>query len=640
MLSDTERRQLLESWNPPPSPYPETLCAQQLFEAQVGRTPDASALIYEGVSLSYHELNERANQLGHRLQALGVGPDVRVVLSMERSVELLVALLAVLKAGGCYVPVDPGYPPDRIRLMVSEARPKVIVTQQDLEDRFAGAHAQVVVADRGWGEEAVSNPMPDVRNPDRLAYVIFTSGSTGRPKGVAMPHRPLVNLVHWQIGRSGLGPGHRTLQFASVSFDVHFQELFATWGCGGTVVLASEALRRDPATMVERLATWRIHRLFLPYVALQHLADAALERPDLRWELREVVTAGEALVITPQLRGWFERMEGCVLENQYGPSETHVATAFRLQGPPSDWKALPPIGRPVANSVAHVVSPGTREPAPVGVPGELLLGGVCLARGYLDQPEFTRERFIPSPFAEGERLYRTGDLARWLPEGELEFLGRADHQVKIRGFRVELGEVETVLAEAPGVKESVVVAQEQGRTRRLVAYVVSQPGVEWSASDLREFLGTRVPDYMVPSLFVPLAKLPLLPSGKVNRRALPAPEGSQPRNEASFVAPEGDLEQTIAAVWREVLGVDRVGGNDNFFDLGGHSLLVVAVQSRLNAVLKRSVPVVDLFRHPTISSLARALGTGGAGGLELRSIQDRARRQRDALARRKPGSAR
>ena len=487
LLTDAERQLMLVEWNNTAADYPKDLCIGQLFETQAARTPNAVAATFGGEALSYDELNHRANQLAHHLRGFGVGPDTLVAVCMERSLEMAVGVLGVLKAGGAYVPLDPRYPGERLAFMLEDTQAPVLLTQERLVANLPTLPAVVICLDSGWGavaRESGANPSL-LGSSANLAYVIFTSGSTGKPKGVAMPHRPLVNLIAWQVRQSFLLPGQRTLQFTTLSFDVAFQEIFATWCAGGELVLVSEEARRDLTGLPALLASHHISRLFLPFVALQQLAEACCLQETFPSSLKEVVTAGEQLRITPAIAHLFRELPGCALHNHYGPTESHVVTAYSLAGPPSDWPGLPPIGRPIANSRA--LRAGQRlQPVPMNCPGELYLGGDCLARGYLNRPDLTAERFIPSPFHSGERLYRTGDMARWLPRGELEFLGRGDHQVKVRGYRIEPGEVESVLAQHPAVREAVVLAREdRPGDKRLAAYVIPRPGSEASAQELR-----------------------------------------------------------------------------------------------------------------------------------------------------------
>ncbi|WP_146210353.1 non-ribosomal peptide synthetase, partial [Vitiosangium sp. GDMCC 1.1324] len=457
-----------------------------------------------------------------------------------------------------------------------------------------------------------------VSGPEALAYVIYTSGSTGVPKGVAMHHRPLLNLIRWQVERSEAGKG-KTLQFSALSFDVSFQEMFATWGAGGELVVIEEELRLEARGLLEKMESSGVERLFLPFVALQNLAEVAEREGLAPSRLKEVITAGEQLRVTPALRGWMKRLGG-VLENQYGPTETHVATALRLEGEAEKWPELPSIGKPIANTRVYLLD-ANGEPVPVGVAGELYIGGVAVARGYLHREELTREKFLTDGVGgkPGGRLYRTGDWARYLPDGNIEFLGRRDAQVKVRGFRIELAEVEAALARHPAVKDVAVVAREAGSGgKRLVAYVVPQPGQEVEVASLRTFLKERLPEYMVPSAFVSLEAFPLTPSGKVDRKALPVLEVEATRDE--FVAPRTPLEEVVAGIWAPLLGLKRVGARDNFFDLGGHSLLATQVASRLRELLRVDVPVRMLFEVPTVAELAARLSLTQTGTLAPESL--------------------
>ncbi len=613
-LSAAERSQVLQEWNDTAAPWPRASCLHHLFEAQAARTPEAAALVDRtgGARLTYRELGAAADRLARRLRRLGVGPDVPVAVCLRRSPALAVAVLAALKAGGAYVPIDPTYPRERLEMMFAIAGARVLLTEEGLREALPGGGFAVLTLDamgEAPPEEGDAPPAVEIveAGPENLAYVIFTSGSTGVPKGVAMPHRPLVNLMHWQLRNSALAPGAKTLQFASLSFDVSCQELFSTWAAGGTLVLIDEDLRLDVAALLEVLRGLAVERLFLPFVALQQLAETAAERHTFPEALREVVTAGEQLQITQAVAALFTRLPEARLFNQYGPSETHVVTAYALSGAARGWPALPPIGLPVANSLVRLLDAAFGL-VPVGVPGELYLGGDCLARGYLARPDLTAERFVPDPFGRhGERLYRTGDLARWLPDGNLEFLGRSDQQLKIRGFRVEPGEIEAVLAAHPEVREAAVVArQDLGGARRLVAYVAAAGAV--TAGELRARVRERLPEYMVPSVFHFLDALPLTPSGKVNRRALPDLEAPAAAEEAAAAAPRTGLERDLADIWRQLLRAERVGIHDSFFDLGGHSLLAVRLMARIRSQLGRDLPLAAIFRAPTIAQLAAALG--------------------------------
>jgi amino acid adenylation domain-containing protein len=576
-----------------------------------GRGGDGPALIgLDGAETSYAELHARANQLAHWLQRQGVGPDVRVALSLERSTELLVSMLAILEAGGAYVPLDPEYPAERRAFMLADSGAALLLTRPGLA---AEVPAGVRVVDVGGLDVSAESTeaLGGSAGPDNLAYVLYTSGSTGRPKGVAMVRRALDNLIAWQV--SNLPGAWRTLQFTSLNFDVSYQEIFSTWAAGGTVVLISEEDRRDPEALLGVLREREVERLFLPFVALQQLAEAARVETRLPSRLREVITAGEQLRITPALAEMFHRLPGARLHNHYGPTESHVMTFFTLEGDPEQWPALPPIGRPFTGTRAVVLDP-QGGPAPIGVPGELFLGGVCLARCYLNRPDITAERFVPDPLGgEGSRLYRTGDRARLRADGEIEFLGRLDDQVKIRGYRVEPGAIEAVLATHSGVAEAAVAVREVAEgDRRLVAWVV--PHGEKPA-DLRAFLAARLAEYEVPSALVFVDLLPLTPSGKVDRRKLAALAAPEMEDETrQHVAPRTPTEEILTGIWREVLDLPRLGVVDDFFALGGHSLLATRITARVRAAFGVSLPIRDLFEAPTVARLAERIDAAARSG--------------------------
>jgi len=498
----------------------------------------------------------------------------------------------VLKSGAAYVPLDPALPRERLNFMIEDSECALLLTHPLPRcDQFPA-----------------SNPQSEI-HPDNLAYVIYTSGSTGRPKGVAMTHRALNNLIRWQL--VDFPEPIRTLQFASLNFDASFHELFATWCLGGTIVLITNDLRLDANAMLRFLKTQHVERVFLPFVYLQHLAGAYAEQP-LPLHLREVQTAGEQLQSTPQIAQLCDSLQ-CRLSNHYGPSETHVVTAHVLSRSSNEWPTLPPIGRPIDNTNIYILDRNL-QPVPVGVTGELYIGGANVCRGYLDRPELTAEKFIPDPFSEtpGERIYRSGDLARYLSNGDIEFLGRMDHQVKIRGYRIEIGEVETTLRAHPQILEAVVCARDDARgEKQLVAYCVIEGGgqVESEASEVRNYLRELLPDYMLPSSFVFLDRLPMTPTGKVDRRALPAPKPGDLERNRVYVAPRTPTEETIAAIWASVLRLPKVGVEDNFFEMGGHSLLTTQVISRIRQALAVEIPVRTLFERPTISALAESIET-------------------------------
>ncbi|MET0648818.1 MAG: amino acid adenylation domain-containing protein, partial [Pyrinomonadaceae bacterium] len=604
LLADGERRLLLRDWNATGVEW-DSDSLTGLFEVQAARTPHAVAVEFEGGQFSYAELNARANRLAHHLRSLGVAPDSRVGVCAERGPEMVTAVLGVLKAGGAYVPLDPAYPAERLSFMLEDAQCAVLLSTEGVAPRLPPTGARLVLLDAEWHaieRESAENPAPTA-SPDNLAYVIYTSGSTGRPKGVAMTRRVLHNVVRWQ--QTSLPTPARTLQFASLSFDVSFQEMLTTWCAGGALLLVDEGLRRDPDAMLRFITERQVERLFAPFVYLQHLAEAYAAGGPTPASLRELVTAGEQLEVTPQIARLC-RDARCRLHNHYGPSETHVVTSHELRGEVESWPALPPIGRPVANTQVYVLDAGLR-PTPVRVAGEMYLGGEHVSRGYLSRPGLTAERFIPDPFSPepGARLYRTGDLARYLDGGEIEFLGRADTQVKVRGFRVELGEVEAALSKHPQVIHAVVAARGEGAGgRRLVAYVVAAEGWNASGGELQRWTRERLPDYMTPSAWVFLDKVPLTPSGKIDRRALPDPGRAGADDDHSYAAPRTPAEEVLAAVWGHVLGLERVGRHDDFFLLGGHSLLATRVASRVRDAFRVELPVRAVFETPTLKALA------------------------------------
>jgi surfactin family lipopeptide synthetase A len=572
----------------------------QMFEEQVERTPDAPAVYFDGETVTYRELNNRANFWAHRLVELGIGPDSLTAVAMNRSVHMIVAVLAILKAGGGYVPIDPEYPARRIDLMLSDAGVVAALACKETVSAISACDVEVLLLDADVTQPSrADNPAVPVTS-DHIAYVIYTSGSTGEPKGVAMPHRSLANLVEWQIARSALAPGARTLQFAPLSFDVSCQEIFSTLTAGGTLVLIHQQDRRDPAAVWRLLDEARVNRLFVPNVALQQLAEKAADLSSLPASLTEVITAGEQLQITPQVVALFAKL-ACPLYNQYGPTETHVATELRLSGDPGKWPSRPTIGRPISNATIHILDEAGQR-TPVLVPGEIHIGGEALARGYWRRQDLTDARFFNAP---GGRMYRTGDRGRYLRDGSIEFLGRLDDQVKVRGFRVEPGEVEVTLSRHPKVAEAAVVVREAaGREAALVAYVQSRSPEPPTPQELRSYLSDFLPGFMIPTIFVPVDAIPLTSSGKLDRRGLPDPTISDARSGEDFVPPRTQSETAIARIWCEILALTKVGVRDNFFEIGGQSLLATRMMTRVNAEFGTQIPLRSIFEQPTIEALA------------------------------------
>jgi amino acid adenylation domain-containing protein/non-ribosomal peptide synthase protein (TIGR01720 family) len=621
LLSGEEQHRMLFEWNETRADFHRELCLHELFEAQVERTPEAVAVRLEAEQLTYRELNERANRLAHRLIGLGVGPEGLVGILAERSIEMVVALLGVLKAGGAYVPLDPFYPQERLQYMLEDSGVNVLLSQRSLEGRLPRHEGAVVwLDDYGTAARKPGDLSNNTENPqsavcdENLAYVIYTSGSTGRPKGVAVQHRSLVNYIQWYGVAFDLQPGDRPLQFFSINFDASAEEIYPCLTRGATLVLRTDSMLDTVSTFLQKCAEWSISVLSLP-VAYWHEIVAAMisEKLALPASIR-LVTIGAEAALPERVAAWQQHVGSKArLINTYGPTEaTIVATIQELFTPVEATDVLPEvtIGRPVSNVEAYVLDEELRTP-PIGVVGHLHIGGLALARGYLRQPELTAEKFIPHLFSRepGARLYRTGDAVRRLPDGRLEYVGRIDDQVKIRGFRVELGEIAAVLFEHTSVVEAVVQMRPTATgERRLVAYVVLDEWQAASARHLREFLKERLPEYMVPALYVEMKKLPLTRNGKVDRRALPEPEGLEAAAE-EYVRPRTPEEELLAGIWAEVLGIERVGVDDDFFELGGHSLLATQVVSRVREAFRVELPLRKLFESPTVAKLAQALSS-------------------------------
>lgn len=584
------------------------------------------AVAFRGTQLSYAELNRQSHQLAGHLRARGVLPGDRVGLGLERGLHVPVALLAVLRAGATYVPLDPRYPAERLALMLADSEPRLLLTQQSLRNPGSFPDSQTLLLDRLEPLPQLTDDPPPDATADVPAYVIYTSGSTGRPKGVVLGRAALGNLIAWQATDSRVGEGSRTLQYTPLSFDVHFQEYFATWATGGTLVLVDEETRLDPVRLLHTLADENIERLFLPFIALQSMTEAARSQGFYPGCLREVITAGEQLRITPAVEEFFTRLPGCTLANHYGPSETHVVTACTLRPtvtPPSAWPRLPPIGASLPG-VALLLLDDQGQPVPPGEAGELVIGGIALAEGYLNRPDLTAERFVHH---QGQRVYRSGDLARRLDDGQYEYLGRLDGQVKIRGHRVEPGEIEVALMAHPAVAQAAVTVHEPtSGDRRLIAHVVPRDRGEARPAELRDYLAARLPGYMVPAAILTAVELPRTPSGKVDRRALPAPELTRADLATEFVEPAPGLESALASLWRRLLGIDRVGSRDNFFELGGDSLLAARMIQQLHVESGIDLPIAALFRHPSVAELAAHLNKRPS---EAPSLLEQARRQLD-----------
>jgi amino acid adenylation domain-containing protein len=591
LLTPAERHQIVAEWNETGVDYPCGRGVHELVSAQAAMTPAAPAVICGDQALSYGELDQRADCLAQHLRRRGVGPGVVVGIYVEPSVEMVVGLLGILKAGGAYLPLDPAYPAERLAFILTDAGAPLVVTQARLASQLPVVSTPVVRLDTDWDEIAAERregAAAAVYSHD-LAYVIYTSGSTGRPKGVLIEHGGLTNLVFAKQQLFGTTAGDRTTQVAAFGFDATVFEIWPTLAVGATLYVADEDTRHSPELMLAWLKERAVTQAFLP----TPLAEALLDADWSGASLSLLTTAGDVLRRRPPPDLPFR------LFNLYGPTEATVwTTSAEVEPDPSG--SLPSIGRPIPNMRAYVLDE-RMQAVPVGVAGELVIGGVGVGRGYLRRPELTAERFVASPFVEGDRLYRTGDRARYIGGGTLEFLGRMDTQVKIRGFRIEPGEIEAVLAQHPAVRQCLVLAREdRPGQRRLVAYVVMDEDRDGNAS-LREYLKARLPDYMIPSAFVPLGALPLTPNGKVDRQALPAVEGLEA--ERSYVAPKTETQSRLAGLWAEVLGLQRVGITDDFFDLGGHSLLAAEVTGRARESFGITLPVRVIFEAPTVMAL-------------------------------------
>jgi amino acid adenylation domain-containing protein len=624
LLTVGERNRLLFEWNATQADYPRAQPVHRLFERQAAGSPTAIAVACAGDNILYGELNARANQLAHHMRSLGVETGTLVGIYMERSIEMIVALLAVHKSGGAYLPLDPAFPSDRLAFMVEDSQTRYLISQQRLQDQLPAHQAQVVYIDRDW-PQIVVQPASNLEDAvtydgERLAYVLYTSGSTGRPKGVQVPQRALVNFLVAMQQSPGLAREDILLSVTTLSFDIAGLEIFLPLITGAQIEMVSHVVAADGAALLAVLqgcgatvmqatpATWRL------------LISAGWEgTPGLK-----ILCGGEAM--PGELAG--QLLPRCAsLWNMYGPTETTIWSTVCQVG---KAEGIMPIGRAIANTQVYILDEA-RQPTPLGVAGELYIGGDGVAHGYLNRPELTAEKFVHDPFVGevGARMYRTGDLVRYRADGNLDFLGRVDFQVKIRGFRIELGEIEALLDEHPSVHQAVVIAREDTPgDLRLVAYLAVARTEAPAASELRSYLKEKLPDYMVPSVFVTVETFPLTPNGKVNRKALPAPSVARVETSVNHVAPRNDIERKIAAMWQSVLGVEKVGVTDNFFDLGGHSLLIVQVHNQIRRSFDTNVTIAQMFQYPTVEALAAHLQRPQIAAGNLQQAQERALRQR------------
>jgi len=617
ILTDEGEKKILLEWNDTKKDFPSDRCVHEYFEEQAVKTPDSVAVELGDEKLNYKKLNERANQVANYLVKLGAGPDTIVGIFIERSLEMVIGLLGILKAGSAYVPLDSSYPLERLSFMIEDSDISILLTKKTHIDKLPQTKAKVVLIDEEESEiskERIKNPEREI-SPSNLAYVLYTSGSTGRPKGVLMMHKALSNLLYWQLEGQKFERGLRVLQFTTLSFDVSFQEIFSTWYSGGTLVMMTDEDRQDLSTILKIIKEKKIERIYLPFIALQEIAEIFASSNYKSLDLKEVYTAGEQLQITPAIKNLFKSLNDFVFSNHYGPSEAHVVTSYTLNDKPDSWVKLPPIGKPVYNTQMYILD-SALKPVPVGVIGDLYIGGVQLVRGYHNRPELTKEKFIDNPFnwnkEQSEKLYKTGDIARYLSDGNIEYLGRADNQIKLRGFRIELGEIESVLSEYPGLRNVAVVAREfSPGDKRLIAYIVTSNEAGVQSSEIRKFLKAKLPDYMLPGDYITLKEMPLTPSGKVDQKALPLPETIRENESNNYAEPKDELELQLVKIWEKVLGVKPIGITDNFFELGGHSLLALRLFGYIEKLSGKKLALSILFNYPTIKELSKVIKNKG-----------------------------
>lgn len=644
IIPEEEKHVLLTDWRGPDMEYAQDTTLQERFEAQAERTPDADALVFGTESLTYRQLNRRANRLAYRLRELRVGPETLVGLCAERSLEMVIGILGILKAGGAYVPLDPAYPQERLAFMVKDAQLPVVLAQERLMARLPVHSGEVVciddaaLASTGQDDVLDMNPVTGTK-PENLAYVIYTSGSTGKPKGVLVTHGNVTRLMDATDRWFGFGPEDVWTLFHSYAFDFSVWEIWGALLYGGRLVVVPYEASRSPNEFCELLADEKVTVLNQTPSAFYQLIQAE-ETLEARRELalRLVIFGGEALELQ-YLKPWFKRHgdKKPELVNMYGITETTVHVTYRpITHEDVESGQGSVIGEPIPDLQLYVLD-RKLQPVPIGVAGELYVGGAGLGRGYLNRPELTMERFITDPFTKrpGARLYKTGDVARFLPNRDLEYLGRADQQVQIRGFRVELGEIESVLAENETISQVVVVVrEEQPADQRLVAYFVTAPDFTVDIPELRKHLRAKVPEYMIPQYFVKLQSIPLTPNGKVDRRALPAPQVDRQTQE-TYVAPRNEVERIIVGIWQQILNIKNAGIHDNFFELGGHSLLLVKMLTKLQESFKKELSIVEMFRHPTIAALANFLTQKQKTVASFTKTYDLAKKQKESIKRQK-----
>ncbi|ABA23460.1 Amino acid adenylation [Trichormus variabilis ATCC 29413] len=602
---DFNIRKLLVEWNATHRDYDLSQSLHELIVAQVERTPEAIAVTFDKQQLTYQELNHKANQLGHYLQTLGVQPETLVGVCLERSLEMVICLLGILKAGGAYVPIDPEYPQERIAYMLEDSQVKVLLTQEKLLNQIPHHQAQTICVDREWEKistQANTNPKSNIKT-DNLAYVIYTSGSTGKPKGAMNTHKGICNRLLWMQEAYQIDSTDSILQKTPFSFDVSVWEFFWTLLTGARLVIAKPGGHKDSAYLIDLITQEQITTLhFVPSMLQVFLQNRHVSKCS---SLKRVICSGEALSIDLQNR-FFQHLQ-CELHNLYGPTEAAIDVTFWQCRKDSNLKSVP-IGRPIANTQIYILD-ADLQPVNIGVTGEIYIGGVGVARGYLNKEELTKEKFIINPFPNSEfkRLYKTGDLARYLPDGNIEYLGRTDYQVKIRGYRIEIGEIENVLSSHPQVREAVVIARDDNAQEKQIIAYITYNSIKPQLDNLRDFLKARLPDFMIPAAFVMLEHLPLTPSGKVDRKALPKPDLFNYSEHNSYVAPRNEVEEKLVQIWSNILHLPKVGVTENFFAIGGNSLKALHLISQIEELFAKEISLATLLTNPVIADLAKVI---------------------------------
>ncbi len=602
ILTKEEKDLILVDFNKTEVDYPKdnTLC--DLFEEQVAKTPNNIAVVFENTHLTYQELNARASQLARVLRQRGVKPDKVVAIMLERSLEMIVGIMGILKAGGAFLPIDPDYPLERKQYMLEDSNAGILITQPELAKKVSFKGDIITNLISTTCDEDSSN-LEMVNKPEDLLYVIYTSGSTGKPKGVMIEHRNIVNLISFEYAKTNINFKTKILQFTTISFDVSYQEIFSTFLAGGELHLIDDEIRKSPEKLLDFVKRNEIEVLFLPTSYFKFIAGEEEYLRSFPDNMKHIIVAGEQLIITEQLKEYLIE-KGVYLHNHYGPSEAHVVSSYTIE-PTEEIPALPPIGKPISNTKLYIgnMNEATEKIniVPIGVVGELYISGDCVGRGYYNRPKLTEEKFIDDPFRTGHRLYKTGDLARWLADGNIEFIGRVDHQVKIRGYRIEIGEIESQLLKHEAIKEAIVLAKEDAKNKYLCAYVVGNN--EFSATELRKYLSIKLPDYMIPAYFVKLDSIPLSPNGKIDRKALPEVEDKIDVG-VKYVAPSTKIEHKLTEIWSDILGIEKIGINDSFFELGGHSLKATILVAKIHKELNVEVSLSKIFKRPTIKELS------------------------------------